>query len=61
MLLAVLVALVAVVLQIRLQIVGAPLFALALLSPLTPLIDFVLKKDRFEWRPKGGNADEVPV
>jgi Na+-translocating ferredoxin:NAD+ oxidoreductase RnfD subunit len=43
------VALTALWLQIRFQLVGAPLYALALLSPLTPIIDMLLKGRRFEW------------
>ena len=49
---AVAVAVLAVLLQIKFQLVGAPLFALALLSPVTPLIDRFLPARRFEWRPK---------
>jgi Na+-transporting NADH:ubiquinone oxidoreductase subunit NqrB len=49
---AIAVAAVAVLLQIKFQLVGAPLFALALLSPVTPLIDRFLPARRFEWRPK---------
>ena len=51
-LLALAVAALAILLQIRFQLVGAPLFALFLLSPLTPLIDRFLPARRFEWRPK---------
>jgi Na+-transporting NADH:ubiquinone oxidoreductase subunit NqrB len=49
---AVAVAGVAVLLQIKFQLVGAPLFALALLSPVTPVIDRFLPARRFEWRPR---------
>jgi Na+-transporting NADH:ubiquinone oxidoreductase subunit NqrB len=45
------VALMALWLQIRFQLVGAPLYALALLSPLTPIIDTLLKGHRFIWVP----------
>jgi Na+-transporting NADH:ubiquinone oxidoreductase subunit NqrB len=45
------VAVTALWLQIRFQLVGAPLYALALLSPLTPIIDISLKGRRFEWLP----------
>lgn len=51
-LLALLVAATALYLSIRFQLVGAPLFALALLAPLTPTIDRFLPARRFEWRPK---------
>lgn len=47
---AIAVAALAVLLSIRFQLVGAPLFALALLSPLTPLIDRILPAARFQWR-----------
>lgn len=43
------VAITAIALQIRFQLVGAPLYALALLSPLTPAIDAIFKGRRFEW------------
>ncbi|MEY2925998.1 MAG: hypothetical protein RL367_475 [Pseudomonadota bacterium] len=45
------VAMTALWLQIRFQLVGAPLYALALLSPLTPIIDRMFKGSRFEWLP----------
>jgi Na+-translocating ferredoxin:NAD+ oxidoreductase RnfD subunit len=48
--LALAVACLAVLLQIRFQLVGAPLFALAMLSPFTPLIDRLLPAARFQWR-----------
>jgi Na+-transporting NADH:ubiquinone oxidoreductase subunit NqrB len=50
--LAIAVACLAVLLSIKFQLVGSPLFALALLSPVTPLIDRLLPARRFEWRPK---------
>lgn len=49
--LAVAVACLAVLLSIKFQLVGSPLFALAMLSPFTPLIDRLLPARRFEWRP----------
>ena len=51
-LLAVSVAVLALLLSIRFQLVGSPLFALALLAPLTPVIDRVLPAKRFQWRPR---------
>jgi Na+-transporting NADH:ubiquinone oxidoreductase subunit NqrB len=48
--LAVAVACLALYLQIRFQLVGAPLFALALLSPVTPILDRALPAARFQWR-----------
>jgi enediyne biosynthesis protein E5 len=47
---AIAVAALAVLLSMRFQLVGAPLFALALLSPFTPLIDRFLPAGRFQWR-----------
>ncbi len=44
------VACLALFLSIRFQLVGSPLFALALLSPMTPLIDRILPAARFQWR-----------
>lgn len=49
---AIAVAVLAIWLSVRFQLVGAPLFALAILSPFTPLIDRILPARRFEWRPK---------
>lgn len=57
MLLAGLVAVTALFLQIRFQLVGAPLYALALLSPLTPLIDRLFGGTRFQWRIEGGRNE----
>ncbi len=51
-LLALLVAATALYFSIRVQLVGAPLFALALLAPLTPVFDRFLPARRFHWRPK---------
>jgi enediyne biosynthesis protein E5 len=45
--------------QIRLQLVGAPLYALAALSPLTPVFDRILRHRRFEWRPRQENVHEI--
>jgi Na+-transporting NADH:ubiquinone oxidoreductase subunit NqrB len=45
------VALMALVLQVRFQLTGAPLYALALLAPLTPILDTLLRGPRFEWLP----------
>jgi len=50
MLFAAAVAMLALYLQIRFQLVGAPIYALALLSPLTPLLDRLAPGARFEWR-----------
>jgi Na+-transporting NADH:ubiquinone oxidoreductase subunit NqrB len=50
LLLAAAVACLALLLSIRFQLVGSPLFALALLAPLTPLIDKFLPARRFQWR-----------
>jgi Na+-transporting NADH:ubiquinone oxidoreductase subunit NqrB len=44
------VACLALFLSIRFQLVGSPLFALALLSPATLLIDRFLPAARFQWR-----------
>ncbi len=49
-----LVAVTALVLQIRFQLVGSPLFALALLSPITPVIDYFWRGDRFRWQAREG-------
>ncbi len=57
--LAGLVAVTALFLQIRFQLVGAPLYALALLSPLTPLIDRILGGTRFQWRIEGGKHEAL--
>ncbi len=51
---AALVAITAMVLQIKFQLVGSPLYALALLSLMTPLIDHFWRDERFRWRAKEG-------
>jgi enediyne biosynthesis protein E5 len=56
-----LVALTALILQMKLQLVGAPLYALALLSPLTPLIDRLLAGQKFEWIVREGVGHEKMV
>lgn len=56
---AALVAWLALRFQIRLQLVGAPLYALAALSPLTPVFDRLFRHRRFEWRPRQENVHEV--
>jgi enediyne biosynthesis protein E5 len=58
LLFAALVAVAALLLQMKLQLVGAPLYALALLSPLTPLIDRLFRASRFEWMPTKGLQHE---
>ncbi len=58
LLFAALVAIAALLLQMKLQLVGAPLYALALLSPLTPLIDWLFRAKRFEWIPQRGVRHE---
>ncbi len=50
------VALLAILLRIRFQLAGAPLFALAALSPLTPLLDRLFSHDRFAWRDTPGRS-----
>jgi enediyne biosynthesis protein E5 len=55
---AALVAIAALLLQMKLQLVGAPLYALALLSPLTPLIDWLFRAKKFEWLPRKGVRHE---
>jgi len=54
-----LVAVAAIALQIRFLLVGAPLYALALVSPLTPLIDTMLKASRYRWSQPGKGEHEV--
>jgi Na+-transporting NADH:ubiquinone oxidoreductase subunit NqrB len=49
---ATLVAVLAHVLQFRFFIPSAPIWALLLLSPLTPLLDHFWPRPRFEWRPQ---------
>ena len=44
------VAMLALWLQIRFQLVGAPIYALACLSLLTPLLDRLAPAQRFQWR-----------
>jgi enediyne biosynthesis protein E5 len=56
-----LVALAALILQIKLQLVGAPLYALALLSPLTPLIDWLFAGQKFQWVVREGVGHEQMV
>lgn len=43
-------AMLALYLQIRFQLVGAPIYALAMLSPLVPLLDRLAPAQRFQWR-----------
>jgi Na+-transporting NADH:ubiquinone oxidoreductase subunit NqrB len=50
---AALVATVAYYIQFRLFVPSAPLWALLVVSPLTPLIDLALGGRRFEWASKG--------
>jgi enediyne biosynthesis protein E5 len=58
---AALVALAALLLQMKLQLVGAPLYALALLAPLTPLIDRLFAGKKFEWTMREGVGHEKMV
>jgi enediyne biosynthesis protein E5 len=58
LLFAALVAIVALLFQMKLQLVGAPLYALALLSPLTPVIDWLFHANRFEWLSNKGVRHE---
>jgi len=55
---ACLVALVAHFIQFRLFIPSAPLWALLIVSPLTPLLDVLWRGSRFEWARKG--VPDVP-
>ena len=54
---AAMVAMLALYLQIRFQLVGSPIYALACLSPLTPMLDRLAPAQRFQWR----KADAAPA
>jgi enediyne biosynthesis protein E5 len=51
------VAALALFVQIRFQLTGAPLYALTALSPLVPMLDALRPGQRFEWQKAKGTGD----